>query len=183
MFETGKKEEQTEVQTRTPLKALLEVECVLPMPKIYNSNSIPFYPENTVNESTTPLHSTLTDAEEQNIDSEPMEATNSFIVSQEDDIPVAEANNIVALPIDTLTTSKERKKTVVSLEENERQAITNRVNNKIRLVSLPFMEATWDHDVPGEVGKRSRASPYSTFLPSDVRIMAEHPLDIYVLNG
>ncbi|KAK4028664.1 hypothetical protein OUZ56_021668 [Daphnia magna] len=26
-------------------------------------------------------------------------------------------------------------------------------------------------------------SPYSTFLPSDVRIMAEHPLDIYVLNG
>ncbi|KZS00081.1 Uncharacterized protein APZ42_003765 [Daphnia magna] len=58
-----------------------------------------------------------------------MEATNSFIVSQEDDIPVAEANNIVALPIDTLTTSKERKKTVVSLEENERQAITNRVNN------------------------------------------------------
>ncbi|KAK4027314.1 hypothetical protein OUZ56_016324 [Daphnia magna] len=28
-----------------------------------------------------------------------------------------------------------------------------------------------------------QVSPYSTFLPSDVRIMAEHPLDIYVLNG
>ncbi|KZR96161.1 Uncharacterized protein APZ42_009662 [Daphnia magna] len=30
---------------------------------------------------------------------------------------------------------------------------------------------------------RSLLIPYSTFLPSDVRIMAEHPLDIYVLNG
>ncbi|KZS05589.1 Uncharacterized protein APZ42_031195 [Daphnia magna] len=27
-----------------------------------------------------------------------------------------------------------------------------------------------------------RLSPYSTFLPSDVRIMAEHPLDIHVLT-
>ncbi|KZR96234.1 Uncharacterized protein APZ42_009541 [Daphnia magna] len=62
-------------------------------------------------------------------DSEPMEATNSFIVSQEYDIPVAEADNIVVLPINTITTSKERKKTVVSLEENERRAITNPVNN------------------------------------------------------
>ncbi|KAK4003837.1 hypothetical protein OUZ56_005588 [Daphnia magna] len=29
----------------------------------------------------------------------------------------------------------------------------------------------------------SELIPYSTFLPSDVRIMAEHPLDIHVLNG
>ncbi|KAK4003560.1 hypothetical protein OUZ56_005317 [Daphnia magna] len=30
---------------------------------------------------------------------------------------------------------------------------------------------------------RGGVYPYSTFLPSDVRIMAEHPLDIHVLNG
>lgn len=71
----------------------------------------------------------------------------------------------------------------MSIAVMTRATISNVVLQKIRLVSLPFMEATWDHDVPGEVGKRSRASPYSTFLPSDVRIMAEHPLDIYVLNG
>ncbi|KAK4017374.1 hypothetical protein OUZ56_032686 [Daphnia magna] len=31
--------------------------------------------------------------------------------------------------------------------------------------------------------RKKSATPYSTFLPSDVRIMAEHSLDIHVLNG
>lgn len=60
-------------------------------------------------------------------DSEPIEATTSFIVSNEDvtTLPVAEANNLVGLPIENLDISKEE--TVVSLENNERQTITNSV--------------------------------------------------------
>ncbi|EFX67920.1 hypothetical protein DAPPUDRAFT_330601 [Daphnia pulex] len=60
-------------------------------------------------------------------DSEPIEATTSFIVSNEDvtTLPVAEANNLVVLPIENLDISKEETETVVSLENNERQTITN----------------------------------------------------------
>ncbi|EFX67919.1 hypothetical protein DAPPUDRAFT_330603 [Daphnia pulex] len=62
-------------------------------------------------------------------DSEPIEATTSFIVSNEDvtTLPVAEANNLVVLPIENLDISKEETETVVSLENNERQTITNSV--------------------------------------------------------
>jgi hypothetical protein len=50
-------------------------------------------------------------------------------VSNEDvtTLPVAEANNLVGLPIENLDNSKEETETVVSLENNERQTITNSV--------------------------------------------------------
>lgn len=146
----------------------LEVECVLPMQEIDNSNSIPIHAEN---DSTKQLYSSLSQpryiffcfihvcnpkfnlslpfvlyrpsAQELNSnseamevmyslieleeDSEPIEATTSFIVFNGDvtTLPVAEANNLVGLPIENLDISKEE--TVVSLENNERQTITNSV--------------------------------------------------------
>jgi hypothetical protein len=50
-------------------------------------------------------------------------------VSNEDvtTLPVAEANNLVGLPIENLDNSKEETETVVSLKNNERQTITNSV--------------------------------------------------------
>lgn len=65
------------------------------------------------------------DPKKLNSDGEPMEGTNSSIVSQEDDIPVAEANDIV-----TSAAFLASKKRVVSVVENERQAITNPVPEK-----------------------------------------------------
>ncbi len=42
-------------------------------------------------------------------------------------LPVAEANNLVGLPIENLDNSKEETETVVSLENNDRLTITNSV--------------------------------------------------------
>lgn len=81
--------------------------------------------------------------------SEPIEATTSFIVSNEDVTPqsVAEANNFVGLPIENLDNSKEETETVVSLENNERQTITHSVPKntqkrkyRIKKKNLLFMQ-------------------------------------------
>ncbi|KAK4006437.1 hypothetical protein OUZ56_011590 [Daphnia magna] len=56
----------------------------------------------------------------------------------------------------------------------------SRHNAKKHFLCFPYSQKD---DLTQELGHKNLWDPYSRFLPSDVRIMAEHPLDIHVLNG
>ncbi|XP_045022881.1 uncharacterized protein LOC116917466 [Daphnia magna] len=97
MFETGKKEAPTKVQTRTPLKALFTDNTQMKQGR---------------RETLIPINSLAKrhDTEEQNSDNEPMEVTYSLIVSEENIEPMEATNSFIVSQEDEAITNPVPKK-------------------------------------------------------------------------